>query len=192
MSESNPSQFNLTRPTAAVFAAFFSRPSRMKAGDGNRTHVACLEGRYSTIELHPRFRPPRRPLSVRDPSQPPRGSSGCLLRLSRSRADRFLTSISSGSLCVPVECDRARHIRLPDPTQSQSTWVEQDSNLRRHCHQIYSLAPLAAWVSTPNGTAPHAFAPEEPEKQLQFKHPAELAVGLELTTLGLQNRCSTG
>ena len=35
----------------------------MKAGDGNRTHVACLEGRYSTIELHPRFRrrPNRRP-----------------------------------------------------------------------------------------------------------------------------------
>src|SRR3954452_16547814 len=24
-----------------------------RAGDGNRTHVACLEGRYSTIELHP-------------------------------------------------------------------------------------------------------------------------------------------
>src|SRR5262245_41185874 len=28
-------------------------PIREKAGDGNRTHVACLEGRYSTIELHP-------------------------------------------------------------------------------------------------------------------------------------------
>ncbi len=28
--------------------------------------------------------------------------------------------------------------------------MEQDSNLRRHCHQIYSLAPLAAWVSTRN------------------------------------------
>ena len=34
--------------------------------------------------------------------------------------------------------------------------------------------------------------PEEPEKQLQSFIPAELAVGLELTTLGLQNRCSTG
>ena len=33
----------------------------MKAGDGNRTHVACLEGRYSTIELHPRFRPSPNP-----------------------------------------------------------------------------------------------------------------------------------
>ena len=27
-------------------------------------------------------------------------------------------------------------------------WVVQDSNLRRHCHQIYSLAPLATWVTT--------------------------------------------
>ena len=38
-------------------------PPQVKAGDGNRTHVACLEGRYSTIELHPRFRrrPSRRP-----------------------------------------------------------------------------------------------------------------------------------
>ena len=37
--------------------------SSPRAGDGNRTHVACLEGRYSTIELHPRFRrrPSRRP-----------------------------------------------------------------------------------------------------------------------------------
>jgi hypothetical protein len=31
-----------------------------------------------------------------------------------------------------------------------------------------------------------------PNKQLESKNAAELAVGLELTTLGLQNRCSTG
>ena len=31
-----------------------------RAGDGNRTHVACLEGRYSTIELHPPGRDHRR------------------------------------------------------------------------------------------------------------------------------------
>lgn len=29
-------------------------------------------------------------------------------------------------------------------------WREQDSNLRRHCHQIYSLAPLATRVSRLN------------------------------------------
>ncbi len=26
---------------------------RFGAGDGNRTRIACLEGRYSTIELRP-------------------------------------------------------------------------------------------------------------------------------------------
>ena len=98
----------LTRPAASAFAAFpisLFRTPRMKAGDGNRTHVACLEGRYSTIELHPRFLPSSRPFE-------------------------------------------------PSPTQSDATWVEQDSNLRRQCHQIYSLAPLAAWVSTRNPRLP--------------------------------------
>lgn len=33
-------------------------------------------------------------------------------------------------------------------SRARLIWVEQDSNLRRQCHQIYSLAPLAAWVST--------------------------------------------
>ena len=32
--------------------------------------------------------------------------------------------------------------RYPNPAPSQ--WGEQDSNLRRRCHQIYSLTPLAA------------------------------------------------
>src|SRR6202035_1857015 len=36
----------------------------------------------------------------------------------------------------------------PLPSHLGPAWVEQDSNLRRQCHQIYSLAPLAAWVST--------------------------------------------
>ena len=38
-------------------------------------------------------------------------------------------------------------------------WVEQDSNLRRQCHQIYSLAPLAAWVSTRREPAPSGPSP---------------------------------
>ena len=33
--------------------------------------------------------------------------------------------------------------------------MEQDSNLRRQCHQIYSLAPLATWVSTRFRTSRH-------------------------------------
>jgi hypothetical protein len=80
----------------------------------------------------------------------------------------------------------------PDPTQSDPTWVEQDSNLRRHCHQIYSLAPLAAWVSTRIDRLPLVGAVRSLKNLLQTRNPAELAVGLELTTLGLQNRCSTG
>ena len=34
--------------------------------------------------------------------------------------------------------------------------------------------------------------PGDAQKQAENRDPAELAVGLELTTLGLQNRCSTG
>ena len=51
-------------------------PTPEKAGDGNRTHVACLEGRYSTIELHPRFRPPS-------------GVHGTIAARGRSCLDRF-------------------------------------------------------------------------------------------------------
>ena len=40
------------------------------------------------------------------------------------------------------------YTRNPKACYTQSMlWREQDSNLRRHCHQIYSLAPLAARVS---------------------------------------------
>ena len=28
-------------------------------------------------------------------------------------------------------------------------WAREDSNLRRHCQQIYSLPPLATWVHAP-------------------------------------------
>src|SRR3712207_2546557 len=46
-------------------------------------------------------------------------------------------------MIAPVAC-----IAGPRGPGSMPEWVEQDSNLRRQCHQIYSLAPLAAWVST--------------------------------------------
>ncbi len=40
-----------SRSTACVELSA-PHPRDRRAGDGNRTHVACLEGRYSTIELH--------------------------------------------------------------------------------------------------------------------------------------------
>ena len=49
---------------------------------------------------------------------------------------------------IPARSDDTRIESRSVPCPSGATWVEQDSNLRRQCHQIYSLAPLAAWVST--------------------------------------------
>jgi hypothetical protein len=56
----------------------------------------------------------------------------------------FCTGPSSRSI---VWLNQAQ-VSNPIQPKSDAKWVEQDSNLRRHCHQIYSLAPLAAWVST--------------------------------------------
>ena len=88
--------------------------------------------------------------------------------------------------------------------------MEQDSNLRRQCHQIYSLAPLATWVSTryrievavavvaPGSVCVALKRPSASSfgsvrsvatGRVVFA-PAELAVRVELTTVGLQNRCS--
>ena len=125
----------------------------MKAGDGNRTHVACLEGRYSTIELHPRFR--RRP--SRRPEELVAGHKGRSSFM--SQVSSTMVRISSGlrppsqsfilsQFCGNYHRSEPGRVIESHPIPSGSTWVEQDSNLRRHCHQIYSLAPLAAWVST--------------------------------------------
>jgi hypothetical protein len=123
-----------------------SRPDRRprstdastRAGDGNRTHVACLEGRYSTIELHPPWARPRTSVEARS------GEVGSRwLGVGRGRAigvALFVAPSESGSW---GRSSSPRSIR-----RDARRWVEQDSNLRRHCHQIYSLAPLATWVST--------------------------------------------
>ncbi len=76
---------------------------------------------------------------------------------------------------------------------SLSNWGKQDSNLRRRSHQIYSLTPLAA----------REFPPNQPKlesisqllhylyiKKHRSSKAKELAVGIEPTTFGLQNRCS--
>jgi hypothetical protein len=48
----------------------------------------------------------------------------------------------------PGRSDNPQYCIRPTRGKNTGNWVEQDSNLRRQCHQIYSLAPLAAWVST--------------------------------------------
>lgn len=68
-------QHRLSRP-ARHFPSFRAVSNRIRmggfmalgAGDGNRTRVACLEGRCSTIELHRRVCPGRR--SYRAPGLP--------------------------------------------------------------------------------------------------------------------------
>jgi hypothetical protein len=81
-----------------------------------------------------------------------------------------------------------------DARRVGGAWVEQDSNLRRQCHQIYSLAPLATWVSTRFRTFRHdadvrPVTHSGPEAAARTDR-SELAVRVELTTVGLQNRCS--
>ena len=145
----NSSKFSLpqTLTTASDHATTIpippSRPIPFRfvsrAGDGNRTHVACLEGRYSTIELHPPwlgsvfdgFARRRQPIQT-DFSGKSGRAGGRRGVSNHPSVDRFksLKSLVSRSRLHWAE------------------WVEQDSNLRRHCHQIYSLAPLATWVST--------------------------------------------
>ena len=119
------------------------RSSEPRAGDGNRTHVACLEGRGSTIELHPRV---SRPGPSRLGAEPSPGRSSLAPRCGPS-----MTVLCSRS---PVVSGPAARIASRPSMPARSTWVEQDSNLRRQCHQIYSLAPLAAWVSTRLGSSP--------------------------------------
>ena len=91
------------------------------------------------------------------------------------------------------------------------SWREQDSNLRRHCHQIYSLAPLATRVSRRNITYPkndtlnyaigiknaaefrkksQKTEPPDASRSPLTDEPSKLAVGFEPTTTGLQNRYS--
>ncbi len=119
------SRLSTRRPTFRLPAASSASPPR--AGDGNRTHVACLEGRYSTIELHPR-----------GTSSRSRVSNNGRWRVRGLAEDRFAGNVRFG---LNSSSQKVRR-------RIGGAWVEQDSNLRRQCHQIYSLAPLATWVST--------------------------------------------
>src|SRR3989304_1341672 len=98
-------------------------PDPPAAGDGNRTHMAGLEGRNSTIELRPR--PPAHPAA-------PVGGAGFE---PAKHAATDLQSVPFDRLGIPP---KPKDIGRPPP-----------------------------------------------------RRPAELAVRIELTTCGLQNRCST-
>ena len=136
-----PRQRCCVRDSRKPGSSISSRPSSVgpatRAGDGNRTHVACLEGRYSTIELHPPGRV--RPHVFR------RGLAMTGFGLARGRGCRV-----RGVVRVPSSGGGGLlgSIAPPVVATTRAGWVEQDSNLRRHCHQIYSLAPLTTWVST--------------------------------------------
>ena len=145
-----------------------------KAGDGNRTHTTSLEGWSSTIELRP-----QESWSPYQTTSPAKSSFN----------PRQKNKTPSHKRCLMVRQRR------------QAKWGKQDSNLRRHCHQIYSLAPLAAWVF-PHRSRDHIDASSLFASLIRWRWgPArrswitpltsrELAVGLEPTTPGLQNRSS--
>ena len=69
----------------------------------------------------------------------------------RSRAAQSTKASSLGSTAIICSlCSRAvpvvRFSHFVGPSLVQ--WAEKDSNLRRHCQQIYSLSPLATREST--------------------------------------------
>jgi hypothetical protein len=172
-----------------MFAAFFYRPPRMKAGDGNRTHVACLEGRYSTIELHPRFRSPRRPFSSSSDLAATQAIERMFAPVVSAPGRPVFRLFSSGPWGIhSVRSSQAPY--LIQPNRSRHGW----SRIRT-CEGIATR--FTVWPLWPLGypprmePPPNAFGSEGPELTLQILDSAELAVGLELTTLGLQNRCST-
>jgi hypothetical protein len=155
-----------------------NRVRSRRAGGGNRTHAACLEGRGSTTELHPRYSSLVHPARIG-----PQGATSSPSIAARA-GDRYSTRFS---------LKRSTPARVEPSLPGESTWVEQDSNLRRQCHQIYSLAPLAAWVSTrPGSSTSLAVGAGRSRRRVDQLAPSELAVRLELTTYGLQNRCSAG
>ena len=86
------------RPSFDVASRSFAARTERRAGDGNRTHVACLEGRYSTIELHPPWLAETTSVAV------VRGR-----KHSASRLDRGVDPSDSGSVRVSfVEGSRRR------------------------------------------------------------------------------------
>ena len=100
----------------------------VRAGEGYRTLVFSLEGCGSTIELHP-------PISL----------ITCIFCHSPFVCNCqmfFLKFLSSHGVSAMMLVLIAFH-------HETHKWGVQDSNLRRLCHQIYSLTPLTARETPP-------------------------------------------
>lgn len=144
-----------------------------KAGDGNRTHVACLEGRYSTIELHPRFFGSFRFRS--DPSSARLGLVDDLRLVSTLLSVSFLfvsSHLGGRSLA------RSRERRSRGRTQVGGAGFEpakaEPPDLQSGPFGRLGIRPSRSLL----------------DRRFETEPSGEPAVRVELTTLGLQNRSS--
>ena len=140
-----------------------------RAGDGNRTHVVCLEGRYSTIELHPR-RLAQHPRSE-DRLERPKGRGPRL-----GEGGRFAS--------VKVVSGRAPHQVVHRRNLGGAMGGAGFEPAKAMPPDLQS-GPFSHLGIHPVSDDPRA----SPKAEAQPDRP-ELAVRVELTTAGLQNRCS--
>ena len=73
---------------------------------------------------------------------------------------RGFNCLPNTGLVIPIVLALIRGpvCRTRGPLPSTGNWWRgEDSNLRRHSQQIYSLPPLAAWVPLPKKRKPHIF-----------------------------------
>ncbi len=185
-----PDDFSLARPSIP-----------RKAGDGNRTHVACLEGRYSTIELHPRCRrhpnrhphdglQPQSPSGVRDlkidlpgykvSCRPPRSVS--CFSIVPQRHDYFCSTprpfFESHSIPIRIDMGGAGF----EPAKALPPDLQSGPFGRLGIHPFPLFFDSIACLGWLTWSRPRFAQTAMPD--------AELAERLELSTLGLQNRCS--
>jgi hypothetical protein len=150
------------------------------AGDGNRTHVASLEGWSSTIELHPRRKPT------------PTAKTESLLE--------------SRSLGTPGSWWGVEDLNLRrlEPADLQSAPFDRSGNsptvlLRRPSEiSVARRAPSSRWSARPGTRRSTPISTSFDHSQFsRFFRPRQHfrcvgpAARFELATTGLQNRCST-
>jgi hypothetical protein len=167
----------------------------VKAGDGNRTHVACLEGRYSTIELHPRFR--RRP--SRRPKELIAGHKGRLSFM--SQVSSAMVRISSGlrppsqsfilsQFCGNYHRSEPGRVIEPHPIPVGINMGGAGFEPAKALPPDLQSGPFGRLGIHPFQSDPDVIAAGRSPSASPTTVRAELAERLELSTLGLQNRCS--